>query len=106
MICIAYEYAANGDLFNYIKFSGSLPLPIVKYYANQLIIGIIRMHKAGVCHRDLKLENLVLDSDFNLRIIDFGMACPLTGFENRGLCERGDRVGTKSYMAPEILLGY
>ena len=81
-------------------------MPIVKFYSNQLIRGVIEMHKAGVCHRDLKLENLVLDSDFNLKIIDFGMACPLTGSENRGLCTRGDRVGTKSYMAPEILLGY
>ena len=106
MTCIAYEYAKNGDLFNYIKFAGSFPMPIVKLYATQLIKGIIELHRAGVCHRDLKLENLVLDSDFNLKIIDFGMACPLSGSENRGLCTKGDRVGTKSYMAPEILLGY
>ena len=79
MNCISYELAKNGDFFNYIKVSGSLPKPIVKVYVQQLIKAISSMHQAGVCHRDLKLENLVLDDNFNLKLIDFGFACSLSG---------------------------
>ena len=42
------------------------------------------MHRAGVCHRDLKLSNLVLDAAFNLKVIDFGMACDLSGSDGSG----------------------
>ena len=58
----------------------------MKFYASQLITGLVEMHKVGICHRDLKLENLVLDADFNLKIIDFGLACPLSGSEGNGFC--------------------
>ena len=57
-----------------------------------------------MCHRDLKLENLVLDQAWNLKLIDFGLACPLTGTNQRGFCHRGEKVGTEGYMAPEVLL--
>ena len=75
----------------------------MKFYAKQLLTGLHEMHKAGICHRDLKLENLVLDADFNLKIIDFGLACPIQGEEGSGFCQ--ERVGTTNHMAPEILLG-
>ena len=58
------------------------------------------MHTAGVCHRDLKLENIVLDAQYNLKVIDLGMACPYavpSGFEETVFC------GTKGYRAPEIV---
>ena len=61
------------------------------------------MHKAGICHRDLKLENLVLDANFNMKIIDFGLSCPIQGEDGSGFCH--ERVGTSSYMAPELMLG-
>ena len=64
------------------------------------------MHKVGVCHRDLKLENLVLDSDSNLKMIDFGMACSLFGYKESGNCLSGEKVGTINYMAPEVALGW
>ena len=104
-VCIAYEFASNGDFIDNILKSGRLPLPVVKYYMHQLITAIHEMHKAGVCHRDLKLDNLVLDSDFNLKIIDFGMACSVFGNKESGTCLGGDKVGTSNYMMPEVVLG-
>ena len=100
--CIAYELAPNGDMFSYIRDSGSLPVPVMKFYAKQLINGLSELHKAGICHRDLKLDNLVLDEDFNLKIIDFGLACPIQGEDGSGFSQ--EIVGSLGYMAPEVML--
>ena len=101
--CIAYELAPNGDMFSNIKDSGRLPMPIMKFYAKQLIAGMNAMHKAGICHRDLKLENLVLDAEYNLKIIDFGLASTIEGEEGSSFSQ--ERVGSPGYMAPEIAMG-
>ena len=99
---IAYELAANGTLLNYLQVGGALPQSIANAYSLQLIKLVSELHRRGVCHRDLKLDNLVLDHAWDLKLIDFGMACPLTGANQRGFCHRGDKVGTKKYMAPEV----
>ena len=64
------------------------------------------MHRAGVCHRDLKVENLVLDVNFNIQVIDFGLACELTGSDGSGYCNKREALGTPNYMAPETLMHF
>ena len=102
--CVAFELAPNGDMLSFINDSGRLPVPVMKFYVRQLINGLNELHKAGICHRDLKLENLVLDADFNLKIIDFGLACLIQGEDGKsGFSD--EIVGTSGYMAPEVALG-
>ena len=62
-----------------------------------LIKGLCHIHENGIVHRDLKTENCLIDNNFNLRIIDFGLSKVAS---NR---ESGNHIiGTKLYMAPEI----
>ena len=62
------------------------------------------MHRAGICHRDLKCENLVLDADFNLKVIDLGLAIDVSGERGSGFCKK-EFCGTRGYKAPEIVVG-
>jgi serine/threonine protein kinase len=57
-------------------------------------------HLMGVANRDLKIENILLDSDLNVKIADFGLAAPVAG--RNGLGWLHTYVGTEGYMAPEI----
>lgn len=57
------------------------------------------LHRKGIAHRDLKLENLLIDDQFNVKICDFGFAKPDTVNPSSTFC------GSKAYAAPEILAG-
>lgn len=65
--------------------------------------GLGYIHACGYAHRDMKLENLLLDDQFNLKIADFGFADLLQGKNCSGKLE--GKLGTQGYMAPEIHLG-
>jgi serine/threonine protein kinase len=67
-------------------------------------MGLHYLHSNGVCHRDLKLDNILLDSEYNCKIIDFGFATELKGKDSSGF--NNSFIGTASYMAPEILYGH
>lgn len=100
---IAAELCKKGELFDYLANKGGFSIPVTKYYAKQLIHGIYYMHASGVAHRDLKCENILVDDQYDLKITDFGFACPISGDDDRGYCN--DYVGSKQYMAPEIHMG-
>ena len=64
------------------------------------------MHLKGICHRDIKCENIFLDEHFQLKIADFGYAAPIQGknYENSPL--KGalkTKLGTLGQMAPELM---
>jgi len=75
VLSVVLELATGGDLFNYIfaKNQG-FSEPIARYYFKQLIEAMEFMHTNNVVHRDLKLENLLLDDNYDLKIADFGLS--------------------------------
>lgn len=73
-IGIILEYASGGELFDYILTHRYLKDPPACRLFAQLVSGVGYLHKKGIVHRDLKLENLLLDRNRNIIITDFGFA--------------------------------
>jgi len=89
-------------MFDYLKQGGGLGERIARYYAQQLIVAIHHIHQEGFAHRDLKLENILLDKHFGVKITDFGIAAPIEGTNGSGF-ETKKFSGSTGYMAPEII---
>ena len=95
------EFAENGDLFDYVLFANKgFGEKYGRYLFKELINGIDACHLAGVAHRDLKTENIMLSDDWDLKIADFGLATLLSGKDKTG--KLNTLVGTTFYIAPEI----
>lgn len=97
------DYAAKGELFDYLYYPGRR---LLEKYAKVMFLKILRaikaMHDIHICHRDLKIQNIILDSDFNPKVCDFGFATEINANVNNG--KLNTYVGTANYAAPEILL--
>ena len=73
-IGMVLEYASGGELFDYILQQRYLKDDKARRLFAQLVSGVGYLHRNGIIHRDLKLENLLLDSNKNIIITDFGFA--------------------------------
>uniref|UniRef100_A0A023EQY6 Putative serine/threonine-protein kinase n=1 Tax=Aedes albopictus TaxID=7160 RepID=A0A023EQY6_AEDAL len=84
------NYYPNGELFQKFK---SFPFELVRLYIAEIALALDFLHQAGVIYRDLKPENVLLDQDYHVRLIDFGLSKWLSiGSRTRTLC------GTLQYM--------
>eukprot|EP00388_Colpodella_angusta_P005064 GDKJ01015962.1.p1 GENE.GDKJ01015962.1~~GDKJ01015962.1.p1 ORF type:complete len:838 (-),score=124.58 GDKJ01015962.1:478-2991(-) len=96
--CLVMEYASLGELREFVNKQRRLPEAAARWSISQIIRAVHFCHSRGVVHRDLKLENILLDSDLNCKIVDFG----LSSFVPRDGQITTD-AGTRSYCAPEVL---
>ncbi|XP_042476426.1 serine/threonine-protein kinase SRK2A-like isoform X2 [Macadamia integrifolia] len=99
-LAIVMEYAAGGELFERICNAGRFSEDEARYFFQQLISGVNYCHSMQICHRDLKLENTLLDGSPapRLKICDFG-------YSKSSLLHSRPKstVGTPAYIAPEVL---
>lgn len=100
---ISMEYVAGENLKSTIRRIGHLPTSKSIAIAVQICEGLNEAHRQGVIHRDLKPSNIILDSEGNARIIDFGIARSL---HSQGITAEGAIIGTPEYMSPEQVEGH
>ncbi|XWS17775.1 hypothetical protein CRYUN_Cryun33cG0096500 [Craigia yunnanensis] len=99
-IYFAMELVRGGELFSKIA-KGRLKEDLARVYFRQLVSAIDFCHSRGVYHRDLKLENLLLDEDGNLKVTDFGLSAFSEHLKQDGLLHT--TCGTPAYVAPEVI---
>ncbi|KAI9120394.1 hypothetical protein K1719_007427 [Acacia pycnantha] len=99
-IYFAMEYVKGGDLLAKL-LKGKLKEDIARKYFQQLIEAVDFCHSRGVYHRDLKLENLLLDENGVLKVSDFGLSALGESRKSDGLLHT--LCGTPSYVAPEVI---
>ncbi|XP_076922157.1 serine/threonine-protein kinase SRK2I-like [Bidens hawaiensis] len=100
-LAIVMEYASGGELFDRICNAGRFNEDEARFFFQQLISGVSYCHSMQVCHRDLKLENTLLDGSPapRLKICDFGYSKSSVLHS-----QPKSTVGTPAYIAPEVLL--
>ncbi|XP_078675685.1 serine/threonine-protein kinase MARK1-like isoform X20 [Branchiostoma floridae x Branchiostoma belcheri] len=97
---LVMEYASGGEVFDYLVAHGRMKEKEARAKFRQIVSAVQYCHQKRVVHRDLKAENLLLDSDMNIKIADFGFSNEFTpGNKLDTFC------GSPPYAAPELFQG-
>lgn len=107
-------YCSSGDLFSFVQQAGRFPEPMARYWFKQILEGVSHLQRMGVCHRDLSLENILVDKYRTSIIIDLGMCLrvPYDGGNHvtdvssgtiRRLIKPLVPCGKPNYISPEVL---
>ncbi|XP_030377691.1 testis-specific serine/threonine-protein kinase 2 isoform X3 [Scaptodrosophila lebanonensis] len=99
------QLAENGTLLDYVREKKFLDEPQARTLFRQLISAVEYIHSKNVVHRDIKCENLLLDENWNLKLIDFGFARKDTKTSDNQVVLSKTFCGSYAYASPEILKG-
>ncbi|KAM8975815.1 NUAK family SNF1-like kinase 2 [Pelodytes ibericus] len=99
-IVIVMEYASQGDLYDYISERQKLSEQEARRFFRQIVSAVQYCHMNGIVHRDLKLENILLDENKNVKIADFGLS---NIYQSDSYLQT--YCGSPLYASPEIVNG-
>ena len=99
LVYIVMEFVQGGLLFDLCQTMGAMGEDAGRFFLAQMLDSLDYMHGKRVVHRDLKLENILIDDQLNLKVADFGFAC------YKSIDTLKSYRGTMTYMAPEIKEG-
>eukprot|EP01136_Pigoraptor_vietnamica_P004094 Opistho-1_new@34091 len=97
---LVLEFVIGGELFTVLKMSHRFPEAMARFYVAEVSLALGYLHSMDIVYRDLKPENVLLDSRGHVKLTDYGFARRLP---RDGLCY--SFVGTPEYLAPEIIEG-
>ncbi|KAK9795533.1 hypothetical protein WJX73_010591 [Symbiochloris irregularis] len=96
-LMLLQEWVGGGELFHHLDREGSFNEPTAAFYAANVVLGMSQLHAQGIIYRDLKPENLLIDSKGYIKIADFGFAKYIGERKTFTIC------GTPDYQAPEVI---
>ncbi|KAL9181092.1 hypothetical protein ACHAXT_009897 [Thalassiosira profunda] len=116
-IYLVMPFCSSGELFGYVERNGRFEEPVAKFWFRQLLNALYHLQKHGVCHRDISLENVLVDANTKALVIDLGMCVRIpynspnrcnTAFDAsagtlRRLMLPQGQCGKPNYISPEIL---
>ncbi|XP_063172780.1 serine/threonine-protein kinase MRCK gamma [Candoia aspera] len=98
---LVMDYYAGGDLLTLLsKFEDRLPEDMACFYLAEMVLAINSLHQLQYIHRDIKPDNILIDTSGHIRLADFGSCLRLSP---DGTVESSVAVGTPDYISPEIL---
>ncbi|TMW47930.1 hypothetical protein DOY81_006986 [Sarcophaga bullata] len=105
-VYLIMQLAENGTLLDYVREKKYLDESQARNLFKQLMSAVEYIHSKGVVHRDIKCENLLLDENFNLKLIDFGFARKDTRTSDQQVILSKTFCGSYAYASPEILKAF
>eukprot|EP00538_Stauroneis_constricta_P009020 CAMPEP_0119560960 /NCGR_PEP_ID=MMETSP1352-20130426/16272_1 /TAXON_ID=265584 /ORGANISM="Stauroneis constricta, Strain CCMP1120" /LENGTH=382 /DNA_ID=CAMNT_0007609047 /DNA_START=429 /DNA_END=1574 /DNA_ORIENTATION=+ len=98
-------FCSSGDLFGFVQQAGRFPEPMARYWFKQILQGLAHLQRMGVCHRDMSLENILVDEYTTSVVIDLGMCLRVPYDSGSGDVSDVSDGGLRRLMTPLIPCG-
>ena len=102
---IVMEHVAGRTMADVVRSSGPVPAQRAAQIASDVAAALSTAHQAGLVHRDVKLGNILISDNGDVKVADFGIATALAGRTDAGLTQHGSVMGTATYFSPEQAQG-